>query len=136
MSYLVDANVLSEAMRPQPNARVLAWLDRHDASLHVSTLTLGEILKGIHLLERGGKRKKLETWFEELIESFAGRIVSFDEDACRTWGAFYAKHQQRGRPLSSFDSLIAATALAHGHTLATRNAADFPDEVALVDPWD
>ena len=136
MSYLVDANVLSEAMRPQPNARVLAWLDRHDASLHVSTLTLGEILKGIHLLERGGKRKKLETWFEELIESFAGRIVSFDEDACRTWGAFYAKHQQRGRPLSSFDSLVAATALAHGHTLATRNAADFPDEVALVDPWD
>ena len=136
MSYLVDANVLSEAMRPQPNARVLAWLDRHDASLHVSTLTLGEILKGIHLLERGGKRKKLETWFEELIESFAGRIVSFDEDACRTWGAFYAKHQQRGRPLSSFDSLVAATALAHRHTLATRNAADFPDEVALVDPWD
>ena len=136
MSYLVEVNVLSEAIRPQPNARVLAWLDRHDASLHVSTLTLGEILKGIHLLERGGKRKKLETWFEELIESFAGRIVSFDEDACRTWGAFYAKHQQRGRPLSSFDSLIAATALGHGHTLATRNAADFPDEVALVNPWD
>lgn len=136
MSYLLDANVLCEAIRPRPNARVLAWLDRHDASLHVSTLTLGEILKGIHLLERGGKRKKLEAWFEELVESFAGRIVPFDVDACRTWGAFYAKYQQQGRSLASFDSLIAASALAHGHTLATRNTADFPDEVPLVNPWD
>lgn len=136
MSYLVDANVLCEAIRPRPNARVLAWLERHDASLFVSTLTLGEIVKGIHLLERGRKRKKLEAWFEELIESFAGRIVPFDEDACRRWGAFYAKYQRQGRSLASFDSLIAASALAHGHTLATRNLADFPDEVDLVNPWE
>lgn len=136
MSYLVDANVLSGASRLRPNPRVLAWLDRHDASLHVSTLTLAEILKGIHLLERGGKRRKLETWFEELVASFAGRIVPFDEDACRTWGAFHAKYQKRGRTLASFDSLIAATALAHGHTLATRNTADFPNEVPLANPWE
>ena len=136
MGYLVDANVLCEATYPSPAARVIAWLDRHDASLHVSTLTLAEIGKGIHLLAPGRKRRKLEAWFEEMVESFAGRIVPFDEDACRTWGAFYAKHQQKGRQLSSFDSLIAATALAHGHTVATRNTTDFPSDVPVVNPWE
>lgn len=136
MTYLVDANVLCEATQPRPAEKVIAWLDRHDASLHASTLTLAEICKGIHLLAQSRKRRKLERWFEEMIESFAGRIVPFDEAACRTWGAFYAKHQLKGRQLSSFDSLIAATALAHGHALATRNTSDFPDDVAVVNPWD
>ena len=136
MSYLVDANVLSEAMQLRPHARVIAWLDRHDASLHVSTLTLGEILKGMHLLERGAKRRKLELWVDALVQGFAGRIVPFDEDACRTWGEYYARHQRKGRTLSSFDSLLAATAIAHGHTLATRNTGDFPSEVPVVNPWE
>lgn len=135
MSFLVDANVLCEATQPRPAAKVIAWLDRHDALLHVSTLTLAEISKGIHLLAPSRKRRKLETWFEEMVESFDGRILSFDEDACRVWGAFYAQHQKKGRRLSSFDSLIAATALAHGHTIATRNTTDFPDDVPVVNPW-
>lgn len=136
MSFLVDANVLCEATQPHPAAKVIAWLDRHDASLHVSTLTLAEISKGIHLLAPGRKLRKLEVWFEEMVGSFAGRVVPFDESACRTWGVFYAKHQQKGRQLPSFDSLIAATALAQGHTLATRNTADFPDDVPVVNPWE
>jgi hypothetical protein len=136
MSYLVDANVLCEATRPQPDARVIEWLDRNDALLHVSTLTLAEIVKGIHLLPPGRKRKKIEAWFEELVASFTGRVVPFGEDASRTWGAFYARHQKQGRQLSSFDSLLAATAVAHGHTLATRNTADFPADVPVVNPWE
>ncbi len=136
MTYLVDANVLSEGTRVQPDVRVVAWLDRHDPVLHISTLTLAEILKGIYLLPAGAKRTHLEAWFDSMTASFAGKIVPFDEDACRTWGAFYAKHQQKGRLLSSFDSLIVATAIAHGHTLATRNAADFPSDVPVVNPWE
>ncbi len=136
MNFLVDANVLCEATHAAPADRVIAWLDRHDATLHVSTLTLAEICKGIHLLASGQKRRKLEAWFEELAGSFAGRIVPFDESAARTWGAFYAEHQRSGRQLSSFDSLIAATALAHGHTIATRNTGDFPDDVPVVNPWE
>ena len=135
MSFLVDANVLCEAIRPRPDAKVLAWLDRHDASLHVSTLTLAEMLKGIHLLAPGRKRRALENWFGELVASFAGRIVPFDDDACRAWAAFYAKHERKGRPLPSFDSLLAATALAHGHTIATRDVSDFPNDVPVVNPW-
>jgi predicted nucleic acid-binding protein len=134
MSYLVDANVLSEATRRQPDANVLAWLERHDAELHVSTLTLAEIVKGIHLLAQGKKRRDLEAWFEELVASFAGRVLPVDESVARAWGAFYAKHQRQGR-LLSFDSLLAATALAHGLTLATRNAVDFPADVSVINPW-
>ncbi len=135
MSYLVDVNVLCEATRLQPDAKVLAWLDRHDAELHVSTLTLAEIVKGIQLLVQGAKRRKLEVWFEELVASFAGRVLPVDETVARTWGAFYAKHQRQGRLLSSFDSLLAATALAHGLTLATRNTTGFPNDVPVVNPW-
>jgi hypothetical protein len=135
MSYLVDANVLSEATRRQPDANVLSWLERHDAELHVSTLTFAEIVKSIHLLAHGKKQRNLAAWFEELVASFAGRVLPVDESVAHAWGVFYAKHQRRGRLLSSFDSLLAATALVHGLTLATRNAVDFPDDVSVIDPW-
>ena len=65
----------------------------------------------------------------------AGRVLPVDEAVARTWGAFYAKHQRQGRLLSSFDSLLAATALAHDLTLATRNTTDFPNDVPVVNPW-
>ncbi len=135
MGYLVDANVLCEATRLQPSANVLSWLERHDAELQISTLTLAEVLKGIHLLASGKKRRQLELWFEELVTSFAGRVLPVDEMVARTWAAFYARQQQQDRLLSSFDSLLAATALAHELTLATRNTADFPKEVPTVNPW-
>jgi len=94
MSYLVDANVLSEATRHQPDAKVLSWLERHDAELHVSTLTLAEIVKGIHLLAHGKKRRHLEAWFEELVASFAGRVLPVDESVARAWGAFDSLHMR------------------------------------------
>lgn len=135
MGFLVDANVLSEATRAVPDGKVLAWLERNDAALHLSALTLAEILKGIHLLHEGRKRRSLESWFEELRESFSSRVVPFDEAAAEAWGTFYAKHERQGRVLSSFDSLLAATALAHNHVLATRNTGDFPDDVPVINPW-
>jgi predicted nucleic acid-binding protein len=135
MGFLVDTNVLSEAVRPRPDSRVIQWLDRNDASLFVSTLTLAEILKGIHLLLPGVRRRKLESWFEEFIKSFDGRIVGFDEKSARTWGDFYARQQKKGRSMSSFDSLLAATAIAYELKFATRNTANFPPEVQVVNPW-
>ena len=135
MGYLVDANVLCEATRLRPTSNVVTWLERHDDELHISTLTLAEILKGIHLLAPGKKRRQLELWSEELITSFDGRVLPVDEAVARTWAEFYARQQQQGRLLSSFDSLLAATAIAHELTLATRNTADFPKEVSIVNPW-
>lgn len=135
MGYLVDANVLCEATRLKPSGHVLTWLERHDAELQISTLTLAEILKGIHLLAPGKKRRQLELWFEELVASFEGRVLPVDEAVARAWAEFYARQQQQGRLLSSFDSLLAATAIAHELTLATRNTADFPKEISVVNPW-
>ncbi len=131
----MDANVLCEATRPQAEARVLDWLDRHDAELHVSVIALGEILKGIHLLAEGRKRRRLQTWFAELEASFDGRVLLLDQPVMREWAALYARHQRAGRLLSSFDSLLAATASLHGLTLVTRNEADFPPEIPLLNPW-
>ncbi len=136
MSFLVDANVLCEAMQARPDPRVLAWLYRHEAQLHVATLTLAEICKGIHLLAPGRKRRNLEDWFEELVLSFNGRVLPFDLHAATTWGAFHARHQLRGCVLPSFDSLLGAIALAHALTIVTRNTSDFPEEVSVLNPWE
>jgi hypothetical protein len=136
VSFLVDTNVLCEAIRPRPDARVLDWLDKHDALLHVSALSLAEITKGIQLLPAGKKRRALQAWYEELLEAFAERILPFDATTARVWGEMTARHQHAGRILASFDSLIAATAAAHNLVLATRNTADFPADIPTVNPWE
>lgn len=135
MSYLVDANVLCEATRTDVEPKVLAWLERHDVDLHVSVITLGEILKGIRLLSRGPKRRRLEAWFADLEVSFEGRVLPVDRVVMGEWAELYARHQRAGRLLSSFDGLLAATATVHGLTMVTRNQSDFPPELSLVNPW-
>jgi predicted nucleic acid-binding protein len=135
VNYLVDANVLCEATRPRADVRVIAWLNTHDAELHVSVITLGEIDRGIQLLPKGRKRRALEEWFRELEASFEGRILPVDQPVMSEWARMYARCQKSGRMLSSFDSLLAATSTCHGLTLVTRNTSDFPTDLKLLDPW-
>jgi predicted nucleic acid-binding protein len=135
MSYLVDANVLCESSKSHPEATVLQWLADHDAELYLSALSLGEMLKGIHLMDRGKRRQKVEVWYQRIERWAGGRILPVDAAVMKTWGAFYAKHQLAGRKLPAMDSLIAATALQHQLTLVTRNTTDFPDEVPVLNPW-
>jgi toxin FitB len=135
MPYLVDANVLCESSKPRPDAAVLAWLTDHDAELHLSALSLGEMLKGIYLMDRGRRRQEIEHWYQRVERWAAGRILPVDSAVMRTWAVFYAKHQRAGRKLPALDSLIAATALHHHLTLVTRNTADFPDDVDVLNPW-
>jgi toxin FitB len=135
VSYLVDANVLSEATRPRAETRVVEWLDQHDRELHVSVITLGEILKGIRLLASGPKQQRLTRWLTELEASFEERILPVDQVVMREWAALYARNQKAGRLYSSFDSLVAATAIRHELTVVTRNESDFPPEIPLLNPW-
>jgi predicted nucleic acid-binding protein len=135
MSFLVDADVLCEATRPQANPQVLAWLTRHDVELQVSVVTLGEILRGIRLLPRSRRRQRLEKWFSEVEASFEDRIIPIDVALMRTWAELYSRHQCAGRLPASFDSLLAATASHHKLTVVTRNVQDFPEDIRLVDPW-
>lgn len=134
MTYLVDANVLSEATRPAPNPAALEWLRAHERDLVVDPIVLGEIRFGILLLPKGRRRSRLEHWFE----SGAGRLECLPWDAATgmRWADLLARLRASGRAMPIKDSMIAATALVHGLTVATRNATDFRKAgVKVVDPF-
>lgn len=134
MRYLVDANILSEPTKPIPDARVLAWLRTNERVLVVDPIIVGELRFGILLLPRGRKRVALERWFDDGV----GRLhcVPWDAATGLRWAALLADLRRRGRAMPIKDSLIAATALAHDLSLATRNRADFEAAgVDLVDPF-
>ncbi len=134
MSFLVDANVISEAVRRSPDAQVLNWLGVHDAELFVSTLTLGEVEKGIVKLPNGPRRRQLDEWLDEVRAAMAGRILAFGEAEASAWAHYFEKQRVLGRLLPSIDSMIAATAIVHGLAVVSRNVADFPG-VKVVNPW-
>ncbi|MFO1196396.1 MAG: type II toxin-antitoxin system VapC family toxin [Burkholderiaceae bacterium] len=135
MSYLVDTNVLSELRRRDPDANVVRWFaERPATTLYLSVLTLGELRKGVEGLPEGSRKRRLLDWLEvELPTYFAGRVLPVDSVVADRWGRLLANS---GRPLPAIDSLLAATALAHGLTLVTRNLRDFPHpDLQVLDPW-
>jgi toxin FitB len=139
VSWLLDTCVICEPTRKAPSSRVSAWLDgQPEESLYLSVLTLGEIRKGIAVLPAGPKRRNLERWLAHvLIERFDGRILPVDAGVADVWGRMQGAAETKGRPLPTLDSLLAATALANGLTLVTRNTADFAGTGAeVLNPWD
>ena len=136
MSYLLDANVLSELTRTEPNAEVLQWFTGKVANhLWVSVITLGEIERGILLLPDGRRKQNLVSWFERLRERFAGQILEIQAPTMRIWAQLYSSPEFKVGVRGGLDSLIAATAIQHDLTLATRNVKDFPSSVPVVNPW-
>ena len=134
MTYLVDANVLSEPTRPGPNARVLEWLRKNERELVVDPIIVGEIRFGIHLLAAGRRRQRLEQWFEDGITRL--HCVPWELATGLRWARLLADLRASGQSMPIKDSLIAATALAHGLAVATRNARDFKKaRVKVVDPF-
>lgn len=134
MKFLVDANVLSEATKPAPNPRVLDWLRTHERELAVNPVVLGELRFGILLLPRSKKRIALERWFD----AGAARLVclSWDADTGVKWAELLARLRRAGKAMPIKDSLIAATALVHNITVATRNRSDFSNAgVRIIDPF-
>lgn len=133
MKYLVDANVLSEATKPDPDERVVDWLRHHERSIAVDPIILGEVRFGALLLPKGARRARLEAWFEEGVRRI--ECLAWDATVGLHWAELLARLRKRGRPMSIKDSLIAATALAHDLSLVTLNRRDFePTRVRLVDP--
>jgi predicted nucleic acid-binding protein len=134
MNYLVDANVLSEATRPEPDPPVVDWLRANERSLVVDPIVLGEVRFGILLLDPGARRTKLERWFEAGVSRI--HCLPWDQAVGLRWAQLLADLRRRGRPMSVKDSLIAASALTYDLALATLNRRDFePAEVELVDPF-
>lgn len=133
MRHLVDANVLSEATKPDPDHRVVEWLRDHERSLAVDPIVLGEVRFGILLLRQRARRAKLERWFDEGVRRI--ECIPWSASIGLRWAELLAELRKRGRPMSVKDSLIAATALANDLTLATLNGRDFESAgVRLVDP--
>jgi len=137
--FLLDTNVISELVRPQPARRVMEWMEAADEDLlYLSVLTLGEIRKGAALLAQGKRRTQLETWLEvELPERFSNRVLPIDAVVADRWGLLASEAQRRGKPLAVIDGLLAATAIHHNLTVVSRNAADFMDaQVQVLNPWE
>ncbi len=136
MSYLLDTNVLSELRNKRADPRVVAWASaRPRQSLFLSVLTLGEIRKGIERTTDVVFKRTLTDWLEaDLPNWFVGRVLPVDEAIADQWGRI---ESAAGRTLPSIDGLLAATAIHHHLTLATRNVSDFAGlGLPLVNPWE
>lgn len=125
MSYLVDTNVFSEQAKPKPDPKVIAWLRENEGELYVSTITIGEIRRGIERLPDGKRKARLRHWLQSLCDCLQGRILSFNTSTAHVWGQLKAKWDQEGIAIPSLDSQIAATARRHSLAIVTRNTADF-----------
>jgi hypothetical protein len=135
VNVLIDTCLLSELSRARPDGRVLAWFGRiPEESLHISVLTLGEIRRGAEEHPDPRRRERLRRWVDtEVAERFGARMLVVDIEVADRWGRLLA---EVGRPVAAVDGLLAATALAHGLTLATRNESDFRfPGLEVINPW-
>ena len=123
MIYLVDANVLSEPTKQVADKRVIAWLDANESNLIVDSIIIGELRIGILALPRGRKRDRLEQWYETVIETI--ECLPWDAMVSRRWAALVVELRRKGETVPLLDGMIAATALQHELTVATRNTRDF-----------
>lgn len=134
MKYLVDANVLSEPTKPSPDPRVVDWLRAHESDIAVDPVIIGELRFGILILPQGKKQMALERWFSAGV----GRLhcLPWDADTGLKWAELLARLRKAGKAMPIKDSFIAATAMAHGLTVVTRNHTDFAKAgVRVIDPF-
>jgi predicted nucleic acid-binding protein len=138
MKYLLDTCAISELTKTKPDKKVISWITNNDeANYYLSSLTFGELYKGVSKLPDSKKRKKLFLWIEhDLKERFAGKILDIDLMVARTWGQIQEASEAVGNPMPTIDSLIAATGLTHDLTVVTRNITDMQQSgVSLLNPW-
>jgi predicted nucleic acid-binding protein len=136
---ILDTNVISEILRQEPNETVVTWFEsqpRHQ--LFTTAITQAEILYGISLLPKGGRRQKLlevaQLIFDEDLER---RILPFSGDASTHYAEIGAGRRSSGKPISQFDAMIAAIVRLHGAKLVTRNTSDFENcGIEMVNPWE
>ena len=134
MTYLVDANVISEPTKRVPSGKVIDWLSANEENLVVDSIILGELCVGILALPRGRKRTQLEEWFGDVAQTID--CLPWDGTISRRWAKLVVDLKRKGDKLPLLDSMIAATALHHELTVATRNTRDFQRAgVKVLDPF-
>jgi predicted nucleic acid-binding protein len=135
---VLDTNVISEPLKPSPDAAVLRWLDlQGPATLYVTTISQAELLAGVSALPAGKRRTELRSVIdEELVSLFADRILPFGQRSAEAYAQLITAANGAGNPIDFADAAIGAIALEHNYLLATRNVEDFRGTpVKLLNPW-
>jgi toxin FitB len=138
VSFLLDTNVVSEWVKPRPNAGVITWLEMADEDrVFLSVVTLAELRHGIERMASGARRKRLDEWLQhELALRFEGRILAIDAAVADVCGKLVARSENLGYRMEIADAFIAATAQHHSLTIVTRNMAHFePFVSSVLNPW-
>ncbi len=134
---LLDTNVVSEAIKPEPHPSVLTWLDAQVAeTLFLSSITLAELLFGIGALPDGRRKDMLAARIDGLLDQFAGRVLPFDTAAARRYADLAVKARKAGQGFPAPDGYIAAIAAAHAFAVASRDTSAFNAAgLAVINPW-
>ena len=134
---LLDTNVVSEAMKPEPAPTVRSWLDEQAAeTLFLSSVTVAELMFGIAALPEGRRKHKLTAALEGVLELFADRILPFDTNAARCYGELAVRARAAGKAFPTPDGYIAAIAGAREFAVASRDASAFlAAGLTVIDPW-
>jgi len=135
---VLDTNVLSETLRPVPDAPVMLWLAAQPRpTLFTTTVTRGELFYGLLLLPDGRRRTSLLNATHDIFDQdLAGQVLSFDSAAADAYAEIATSRRSAGQPISHFDAMIAAITRSRGASLATRNVKDFVNcGIELIDPW-
>jgi toxin FitB len=134
---LLDTNVVSEAMKPEPDPAVRSWLDEQTAeTLFLSSVTIAELMFGIGSLPKGKRKDRLTAALDGVLDLFAGRILPFDTGAARRYADLAVKARAAGKGFPTPDGYIAAIAAAHDFAVASRDASAFAAAgLTVIDPW-
>lgn len=134
---VLDTNVVSELMRPEPAPAVLTWMQRSSGhGLYTTAVTIAEIRYGIARLPEGRRRQALHQAADEIFAAFPRQVLPFDLACAGVYAAIVASREKQGNPISGFDAQIAAICRSQAASLATRNTKDFVDAgTSLLDPW-
>jgi len=134
---LLDTNVVSEAMKPEPHPSVRVWLDAQAAeTLFLSSVTIAELMFGIGALPRGKRKDRLAATLDGVMELFEPRTLPFDTQAARRYADLAVKARKAGKGFPTPDGYIAAIAAAHGFAVASRDTAAFTTAgLTVIDPW-
>lgn len=135
---ILDTNVISEAMKPEPHPTVLAWLNNQASeTLYLSSITLAELLFGIAVIPAGKRKDMMTKTLNGLIVLFRDRVLSFDLDAARYYAelAVIAEGAGRGFPISN--GYIAAIAASRQFIVASRDTAPYKAaRLTVINPWE
>jgi toxin FitB len=134
---LLDTNVVSEAMKPEPAPAVRSWLDEQTAeTLFLSSVTIAELMFGIGSLPKGKRKDRLTAALDGVLELFAGRILPFDTGAARRYADLAVQARAAGKGFPTPDGYIAAIAAAHDFAVVSRHASAFAAAgLTVIDPW-